>query len=185
MYCSGCGQTVAASQAVCPRCGRPVAALPVQAAYPARGPGHPAAVYVARCAYRVQRHVQTLGGLWIAFGVWTALQALLAATFFTGMFGPWGHRWGMGRGPFEGGFPFSNMPWLVPLFGVLTAGRVVVSVVTGYGLLGRVRWARTLALVTAFLTLLKPVTGTILAIYTLWVLLPAASGYEYDQISEP
>jgi hypothetical protein len=42
-----------------------------------------------------------------------------------------------------------------------------------------------LAIVTAFLTLIRPFTGTALAIYTLWVLLPGASGQEYDQIAEP
>jgi hypothetical protein len=54
--------------------------------------------------------------------------------------------------------------------------------VTGIGLLRREPWARTLAIVTAFLALIHPFTGTILGIYTLWVLLPSASGQEYEQI---
>jgi hypothetical protein len=39
--------------------------------------------------------------------------------------------------------------------------------------------------VAAFLTLVRPLLGTSLAIYTLWVLLPGASGQEYDQIATP
>jgi len=59
----------------------------------------------------------------------------------------------------------------------------VLCLVTGIALLRRSRWARALAIVTAFLTLIRPITGTVLAIYTLWVLLPSASGQEYEQIS--
>jgi hypothetical protein len=55
-------------------------------------------------------------------------------------------------------------------------------VVTGISLLRRASWARTLAIVTAFLALIHPIAGTILGIYTLWVLLPFASGQEYDQM---
>jgi hypothetical protein len=54
--------------------------------------------------------------------------------------------------------------------------------VTGISLLRRARWARTLAILTAFLALIHPFTGTVLGIYTLWVLLPSASGQEYEQI---
>jgi hypothetical protein len=53
--------------------------------------------------------------------------------------------------------------------------------VTGISLLRRAPWARTLAIITAFLALIHPFTGTLLGIYTLWVLLPSASGQEYEQ----
>jgi hypothetical protein len=54
--------------------------------------------------------------------------------------------------------------------------------VTGISLLRRASWARILAIVAAFLALIHPIGGTILGIYTLWVLLPAASGQEYEQM---
>ena len=38
------------------------------------------------------------------------------------------------------------------------------------------------AIVSAFLALTHPISGTILGIYTLWVLLPAASDQEYEQM---
>ena len=49
----------------------------------------------------------------------------------------------------------------------------------------RAPWARTLAIVTGFLTLIKPILGTALGIYTLWVMLPTASDREYQQIAAP
>jgi hypothetical protein len=54
--------------------------------------------------------------------------------------------------------------------------------VTGISLLRRAPWARTLAIVTSVLALIRPLTGNILAIYTLWVLLSSASGQEYELI---
>ncbi len=75
------------------------------------------------------------------------------------------------------------MTWFVPFITAIVLVRATLSLVTGLALLRRAPWGRTLALVTAFLTLIKPITGTILAIYTLWALLPAYSGAEYEQIS--
>ncbi|MGB0125422.1 MAG: hypothetical protein WBP63_18425, partial [Silvibacterium sp.] len=87
--------------------------------------------------------------------------------------GPWGEM------------PFGHMPWLVPLITTILIGRTILSVVTGLALVNRAPWARILAIVAAFLTILKPITGTALAIYTLWVLLPGPSAQEYDQIARP
>ena len=74
------------------------------------------------------------------------------------------------------------LPWFITL---LVCGRAFLAAITGIGLLRRAPWARTLAIVTSFLTLIKPLTGTVLAIYTLWVLLPAPSRQEYEQIAVP
>jgi hypothetical protein len=168
MYCSGCGQALSPGQPFCPHCGRPVAGNATVAA---------PAVFLYT---RVHRHIQTLSILWIAYGVWTLLQWLLALSFFSGVFGGYfGH---MSYGPF-GAFPFSHMPWFVPLITALVIARTILSLSTGLALVTRARWGRIFAIVVAFLTLLKPITGTILAIYTLWVLLPSLSGAEYEQIS--
>jgi hypothetical protein len=164
MYCSGCGQPVEPQFHACPRCGRPIAPIPL----------------AARPYDRVHRHVQTLGVLWIVYAGWTALQWLLAATFLAGIFG--GMRHGLGGGPFGEGFPFMNIPWFVPFITVIVVVRSILAIATGAALLRRAPWARGLALVTAFLTLIKPITGTVLAIYTLWVLLPGSSGAEYEEL---
>jgi len=52
----------------------------------------------------------------------------------------------------------------------------------GWGLLQREPWARTVAVVLAFVSLFFNVPfGTALGIYTLWVLLPAKSDAEYEE----
>jgi len=170
MYCSGCGRAVEPHFQICPACGRPVAQAPVAALQPYN---------------RVHRHIQTLGVLWAVYAVWSVMQWLLAATFLSAMFGGMGRNWGWGvnSGPFGEGFPFMHVPWFLPFVTVIVVARSMLAIVTGLALMRRAPWARTLALVTAFLTLLKPITGTALAIYTLWVLLPGYSAAEYEQIS--
>jgi hypothetical protein len=113
--------------------------------------------------------------------VWNLLGWVLAMSFFSGFFNGYFGHWH--HGPF-GEFPFNQMPWFAPLITVIVIGRTILSVVTGIALSRRAPWARILAIVAAFLTLIKPITGTALAIYTLWVLLPALSGQEYEQMAE-
>lgn len=169
MYCSACGQPMDPYQPYCPRCGRQMTAIPTA----------PPPPWVWS---RVHRHVHTLGILWLAYAGWTLLHWMLVAPFLSGMVGGWF--------PFHRGFdgfvfPFEHMPWFIPLITIILAFRAILCLVTGFALLRRYPWARALAIVTAFLTLIRPITGTILAIYTLWVLLPGASGQEYDQIATP
>ncbi len=169
MYCSVCGQPMDPYQPYCSRCGRQATAIPAVPPQP-------------WIWSRVHRHVHTLGILWIAYAGWTLLHWMMVAPFLSGMF-----RWF----PFDHGydgfyaFPFTHLPWFIPMVTMILAGRAILCLVTGYALLRRYPWARALAIVTAFLTLIRPITGTALAIYTLWVLLPSASGQEYQQITTP
>jgi len=59
----------------------------------------------------------------------------------------------------------------------------ILGVIAGWGLLDRQSWARLLAIVIAFLSLLHFPFGTAIGIYTLWVLLPGASEMEYRQMA--
>ncbi len=173
MFCSGCGQSVEPSQQFCPSCGR---AIPQVAPIASGVPGVPTPWFYTR----VHRHIQSLAILWIAYGVWTLLTWALAMSFFAGMFGGYfGH---MHHGPF-GEFPFAGIPWFAPFITVIIIGRAVLCFATGIALNRRAPWARILAIVAAFLTLIKPISGTVLAIYTLWVLLPSPSGQEYEQMA--
>jgi hypothetical protein len=170
MYCSGCGQLIPPGQQFCANCGRPV----VQ--------GVPVAVPPTAYFYtRVHRHIQSLSILWFAYAAWTLFGWLIAMSIFSGMFHSYFGHWN--RAPWAD--PFNHISWLVPLITVILVGRVILSVVTGLALVNRAPWARILAIVAAFLTILKPITGTALAIYTLWVLLPGASAQEYDQLAHP
>jgi zinc-ribbon domain len=176
MYCSGCGQPVEPGQPFCPNCGR---AIPQVAPAAPVAPGVPGAAWFYT---RVHRHLQSLSILWIAYGVWTVIQWVLAVVFVTGWFhGYFGH---MHHGPF-GELPFVRMPWLGPFITVVVFGRAILCFATGMALHRRVPWARILAIVAAFLTILKPIAGTALAIYTLWVLLPSPSAQEYEQMAQP
>ena len=170
MYCSGCGQMVPPGQQFCANCGRQVPVAPAAAA--------PGAWFYTR----VHRHIQALSVLWIAYAAWTLFQWFIAMSVFGGFFGGYFGHWN--HGPW-GGYPFGHIPWLVPFISAIVIGRTVLSLVTGLALVSRAPWARILAIVAAFLTILKPFTGTALAIYTLWVLLPSASGQEYGHIARP
>ena len=167
MFCSACGQAMDVSQTVCQRCGRQSAPMASYAP-------------VAYLRNRVQRHVQTLAILWIVYSLWLLLHWVMAVGFLAGAFAHWG--------PIDRGseeiyiFPFFHASWLVPIITAFLVGRALLCFVTGISLLRRASWARTLALVTAFLALIHPFTGTVLGVYTLWVLLPSASGQEYDQM---
>ncbi len=59
----------------------------------------------------------------------------------------------------------------------------VIGLIAGWGLYERRSWARILAIVLAFLSLFHPPFGTAIGIYTLWVLMPAASEAEYQRIA--
>lgn len=170
MYCSGCGQLIPPGQQFCPNCGRPV----IQAA--------PLAAIPAPWFYtRVHRHIQALSVLWIAYAVWTLFGWLIAMSIFNGMFAGYFGHWN--RAPWSG--PFGHIPWLVPLITGILIGRTILAFVTGIALVNRAPWARILAIVAGFLIILKPITGTALAIYTFWVLFPSASAQEYEQMARP
>ena len=59
----------------------------------------------------------------------------------------------------------------------------VAGFIAGFGLLEHRPWARTLAIVLGIISLLNPLLGTLLGIYTLWVLLPSTSEEEDRQIA--
>ena len=167
MYCSACGQPMDVSQTICQKCGRQSA--PIASYAPVSYPRN-----------RVHRHVQTVAILWIAYSLWILLHWAIAVGVLAGVFANWSH---IGHG-FDGiyGFPFFHASWLVPIITAVLVGRAILCLVTGISLLRRAHWARILAIVTAFLALIHPFTGTVLGIYTLWVLLPSASGQEYEQM---
>jgi hypothetical protein len=83
--------------------------------------------------------------------------------------------------------PFSGMPLflhgLMRFFGFLLIAGGILGIVTGWGLLERRPWARTLAIVLGVFRLFDMPFGTALGIYTLWVLLPASSEQEYRRMA--
>jgi hypothetical protein len=66
------------------------------------------------------------------------------------------------------------------VIGVVLMACSIAGLATGWGLLERKPWARTLTIILGILALPNLPFGTALGIYTLWVLLPAESEAEYD-----
>jgi hypothetical protein len=133
---------------------------------------------------RVQRNLQTLGILWCVFAAYRILGGVIGMfvlRVFTlrGFSGDW---------PLNDHFFGTSGPaWvgaILPLIAVYTVVMAVLAALVGYSLLTRRPWGRTLAIVVGILTLLKPLFGTALGIYTLWVLAPGASGLEYDVMAD-
>jgi len=132
---------------------------------------------------RVQRNLQTLAILWCCYGVYRLVFGLIGMFFLrSSMWRHWvpGRELPWGVGPFGSSF----MAGLVPVIGVITIVSFGLALLTGYALLTRRPWGRTLAIIAAVLALFRIPLGTLLGIYTLWVLVPSASGFEYDAIAD-
>jgi hypothetical protein len=158
MFCDQCGAALESGQRFCKNCAKEVVG-PTIPGYPRRS--------------RVLEHVRLLGILWIALSALNVIGGgvllVLANTIFWRFQGPEMSR----------GHEFLHLLLTMAAFFVLA--KAVVGLIAGVGLLQRAPWARILALVLAFLSLINPPFGTALGIYTLWVLLPSASEEEYQR----
>jgi hypothetical protein len=176
MFCSQCGQPVG-SQPHCPKCGGTVAGV-TPPVVPGTPPGFPGVVPYSLS--RVTRHVHTLGVLWIVFAVYMVLQWLLVLPLLHMALG--GGRWMAGSDTWIYA-PFHPGGWLLHIIAIVVFSRAILSLAVGVALLTRQPWGRTFAIVVAVLTLIKPFLGTILAIYTLWVLLERNADQNYAQLA--
>ncbi len=139
----------------------------------------PALPFLPEQRLRVWQNLQPLGIMWCLFGVYRLVRGLVAASV-------------LGAMAQERLFLFGDAPEFVPhIFGALVPVIAVTSVflaalsmLTGYGLLTRKPWGRTLGIVMGILTLIKLPLGTALGIYTLWVLAPSASGAEWQKVQQ-
>ncbi len=118
---------------------------------------------------RLAGHVRLLGILWLALSAFRFIPGLIL----------W-HLFRPGLLPVE--FPMFVQGLARAAAGIFMVGGVV-GLVAGWGLLERQSWARTLVIVLGFLNLFDMPFGTALGVYTLWVLLPAKSGQEYEDMA--
>jgi len=154
MFCDRCGTRLSDQTRFCPTCGKAAGITPFM-------PVHS----------RIAGHVRLLGILWLALSALHLFPGLMFLSLA-------GHgMWFLPPGVpgFVHGI-FGVIGWMFLAGGIL-------GLVTGWGLLQREPWARTLAIVMACLNLLHMPLGTALGIYTLWVLLPAASEQEYRSVA--
>ena len=159
MFCNHCGTAVAADQLVCSQCGR--------------SPVENRAGFVARS--RVPEHLHLLGIFWIVIGciLFVPVPIMLVLSGIAGS------------------IHIPDLPPIVnavgPLVFLVIAFFIALiaapSLITGWGLIKVRPWGRMMAIVMAFVLLLHPPFGTALGIYTLYVLLPADAGAEYDRMA--
>jgi hypothetical protein len=154
MFCDRCGASLQGTPNFCPTCGKPFAATPLM---PVRS--------------RLSGHVRLLGIFWVALSAFRLVPGAFLMTFFSH-----GFRW------WAPGMPFF-VPGLLRVVGLVFIASGIAGIIAGWGLLDRQPWARMLALILGCLNLIDMPFGTLLGIYTLWVLLPAESEQEYRQIS--
>lgn len=167
MFCANCGAWITEDQNYCSVCGRRAA----------RGGAAPASsqasgAQAAATRGRVERHIQILAVLWI---VWAVIRLLpgFGLLFFGRFILP--------------AFPFNLRSFFMP-FAAFTGAYFLAFAafcfVTGWGLMERKSWARVVAIIAAILSLIHPVLGTALGIYTLWVIAPRESEEEYRRLSQ-
>jgi hypothetical protein len=166
MYCSACGQALAPGQPACPQCGRPSAAVPIP---PVPNFGFQLAAYANR--------VKALSTVWFIYGGLSLALGIMgltfASAFLNGHFGPWMH------GPVN---PRWFGPAVIHFAWVMIFVRSGLAFAAGWGLMERQPWGRVVAVVAAFLNILKIPFGTALAIWTLVMLLGYRNTTLYDQL---
>ena len=158
MFCNQCGSQLQPEFNLCPKCG---AAVGGRAAIPAP-------------MGRLQRHLRTVGILWIVVGVLWVIPSLVLM--------------GISHAPHlmmgDDMFTHAFMPPMMFSMGVIFLALAAGGILVGWGLMNHERWARMTAIVLGILALFHPPFGTALGIYTLWVLLPAESAAEYDRMTQ-
>ena len=156
MFCNRCGTEVQPGSAACPQCGRrygdPVSGL---------------------AQSRLERHLRTLGILWMIIGGLFLIPALGLLVFGQSL-----------RFVLQGQEPLSGI-W--PVLLTVASGTLLLlatgGVCVGIGLMQRTPWARTAAIVLGILALFHPPFGTALGVYSLWVLLADEGGNEYRNLT--
>jgi len=162
MFCDGCGGAVQPGQAFCSKCGKQIIG-PIVASAPLRG--------------RVEDHIHLLSIFWFAIsalnGVGGLFLLILGNTLFP-------HLREMPNVPAD--VPVGFLTALFSTLGIIVLAKAACGFVAGWGLMKRESWARMVALVLAFISLVNFPFGTALGVYTLWVLLPGQSQQEYDAL---
>ncbi|MFQ5629037.1 MAG: hypothetical protein ACE5I1_09775 [bacterium] len=108
----------------------------------------------------MNQHITILGILYIAFNIFFVGIAMLVFFVLTGA--------GVLSGDAEAMFITSTLGTVIGFFIAITS---LPGIIAGYGILKRKEWGRILSLILGVLNLINIPFGTILGIYTLYVLL--------------
>ena len=162
MFCDRCGAAVRSDQRFCGRCGKRFSDA-IAIAYPSAG--------------RVHEHIRLLGILWLALSALNAVVGLVLCILANTVFA---HLHELGAPPET---PAAFVRSIFSVIGGLVLIKAAAGFLAGWGLLRRQPWARVLTIVLSFLALFHIPLGTALGIYSLWVLLPAQSERDYEQVT--
>ena len=161
MFCNACGKPLQPGQNHCPACGQPVGVA-----------------VIPRQLNRVAEHSKLLGILWIVYSLFNLVAAAVLWVVANTLFAHFSELPGAPQ----------NMPdFLQPLltaFSILILVKAGAGLIAGVGLLQRLSWARMLALIMGFISLLNIPIGTALGIYTLWVLLSTDAEKQYTAMAQ-
>jgi zinc ribbon protein len=154
MFCDRCGMRLTDPANFCPNCGKAASVTPLMPV-----------------TSRLAGHVRLAGILWLALSAFHFIPGLFLVSFFD--------HGGWFLSPSVPGFVHE----ILTMVGWMLLGGSILGLITGWGLLQREPWARTLAIVMACLNLIHMPFGTAIGVYTLWVLLPAAAEQEYRSVA--
>jgi hypothetical protein len=159
MFCNHCGAELQLDYKLCPKCGNPIG---------------PARLVATSDPGRLERHLRTLGTLWIVAGALFLIPAivLLAIGSFVHIAIPGTQEMARALGPL-----------VLYVIGGSLLGVAAGGICVGWGLMQRQPWARIAALILGILALFHLPFGTALGIYTLWVLLSDNAGTEYERMA--
>jgi hypothetical protein len=155
MFCTRCGRDTQERDCFCPGCGAELKNVPMM---PAQG--------------RIAGHLRLLGILWLALSAFRLVPGLVLLVMVD-----------------HGMFRTEGAPsFLGPLMEGIAAVLLILALagaVAGWALLAKQPWARMMAIVLGGVNLIDIPFGTVLGIYTFWVLLPVASEQQYQRITSP
>lgn len=172
MYCSGCGQALLNGATVCPACGRTVAG-PVTPINTIPGFEWQLSNYAGK--------VKTLAIFWIVYAVYAVVVGFAGMTFmhlFFDSHSPWMQNNDLSNTPFaEEWFRIlMNVVWVAVIL------RAILAIVAAWGLLTRSSWGRIVAIIAAFLSLVKIPFGTAMGIWTLVTLMGYRNSVLYEHL---
>lgn len=194
MFCDQCGATLEPGANFCTRCGKRVVSLtqsepllpqviPAQAIPP---PSFvpPAPLVSVRPIGRVRHHLHLIAIFWLIFAAirlvglfWLFAVGRIAIPAFinaiVSLSAP------IGQHLFFGRFISESIVFVAIWIGFWAA----LEIIAVWGLLSYAHWARILIIVLSILSLFRFPLGTVLAIYTLWVFVPAHAALEYEQFA--
>jgi len=182
MFCAHCGVQVMPDQIFCSKCGQRLvhasvseqSALPVMHPQSSTSANAPAAG--ATESSRMARNLSSLGILWI---IYSALRLIPGLGLFA--LGRMHFPWVMSPFPFSGHFlagPFLGV------LGLFVSGFAIAGIIAGWGLMAHQPWARVLAIILGFITVIHFPIGSALAVYTFWVLMSGNAEAEYQRLAQ-